>query len=273
MVCDIVRPERAALTGEHGLAQSIWSLRSSARLDGPALGDIKAACLAGDASRLATWLKETHSELVGNGETPTLVLPIDQAEELFAADAGPEAATFLAILGRLLQADSLSELPLIAVATIRADRYELLQTAAELADVHSREFSDLKPMPVTEFKEVITGPAARATTAGLRVSVDPELVSQLLNDVAGGGDSLPLLALTLSRLYLDYGSTGRLTLDHYQSMGGMDQHRQCRDRHTAFRRRRHAVSTARNAAQRVHSLVGHRRPGHRPSLTPGRTVG
>ena len=70
MVCDIVRPERAALTGEHGLAQSIWSLRSSARLDGPALGDIKAACLAGDASRLATWLKETHSELVGNGETP-----------------------------------------------------------------------------------------------------------------------------------------------------------------------------------------------------------
>ena len=206
-------------------------------------------------------------------KTPTLVLPIDQAEELFAADAGPEATTFLAILGRLLQADSLSELPLIAVATIRADRYELLQTAAEFADVHSREFSGLKPMPVTEFKEVITGPAARATTAGLRVSVDPELVSQLLNDVAGGGDSLPLLALTLSRLYLDYGSTGRLTLDHYQSMGGMDRIVNAEIATLLSVDGATQASTARNAAQRVHSLVGHRRPGHRPSLTPGRTVG
>ena len=31
---------------------------------------------------------------------PTLVLPVDQAEELFNADAGPEAPRFLELTGR-----------------------------------------------------------------------------------------------------------------------------------------------------------------------------
>lgn len=224
IVCDIVRPERAVLTGDHGLAQAIWKLRSSARLDSPAVGAIKAACRAGGAGEVTTWLREAQRELADDGGAPTLVLPIDQAEEMFAADAGPEAATFLGVLGDLLQSASPNELPLIAVATIRADRYELLQGAAELGAVHTREFGDLKPMPVTEFKEVITGPAARASAAGLRLSLEPALIAQLLNDIAGGGDSLPpLLALTLARLYLDYGSTGHLTLAHYHSMGGIQQ--------------------------------------------------
>ena len=76
-------------------------------------------------------------------------------------------------------------------------------------------------MPLTEYKEVITGPAERATAAGLRLDLDPALVARLLADATGGADSLPLLALTLSRLYLDYGSTGRLTLANYEAMGGM----------------------------------------------------
>ena len=33
---------------------------------------------------------------------PTLVLPVDQAEELFGADAGEEGPAFLELLGRLL---------------------------------------------------------------------------------------------------------------------------------------------------------------------------
>ncbi len=223
VVCDIVRPERAVLSGDHGLAQAIWRLRSSVRLDDPALGDIKAACLASDVACMAGWLSEAQREFRDDGELPTLVLPIDQAEEVFAADAGAEATAFLSLLGALLRSDSLNELPIIAVATIRADRYELLQSATELGAVHTREFGDLKPMPITEFKEVITGPARRATAAGLRLSLEPALVAQLLTDIAGGGDSLPLLALCLSRLYLDYSSTGELTVAHYHAMGGVQQ--------------------------------------------------
>jgi len=223
LVCDIVRPERAAVTGDQGLAQAIGELRSRAGVTSPALGDIKAACLAGDAGRLTNWLREARHNAVGDGLTPTLVLPIDQAEELFAADAGPEAAQCLTLLGSLLKSAAIAELPIIAVATIRADRYGSLQIAPQLDGVHAREFGELKPMPLTEFKEVITGPAARATAAGLRLSLDAALVDRLLADASGGADSLPLLALTLSRLYLDYGSTERLTLANYEAMGGMQR--------------------------------------------------
>ncbi|WP_433623975.1 TIR domain-containing protein [Nocardia sp. CA-120079] len=221
LVGDIVRPERAPVTGDRGLARAVHELRVRAGLASPTLGAIKAACLADDTSQLTNWLREVQRHEVDQGVAPTLVLPIDQAEELFTADAGPEAARCLGLLGGLLQSAALAELPMIAVVTIRADRYEALQTAPELLGVRAREFGDLKPMPVTEFKEVITGPAARATAAGLRSSLDPALVARLLNDATGGADSLPLLALTLSRLYLDYAGTGQLTLANYHAMGGL----------------------------------------------------
>ncbi|WP_435590216.1 nSTAND1 domain-containing NTPase [Nocardia sp. bgisy118] len=221
LVCEIVRPERAALTGDQGLAEAIYRLRAQAGPGGPTLGDVKAACHDTDTARLATWLREAQLAAAGDAGVPTVVLPIDQGEELFSADAGPEAATFLALLGALLQTGALDDLPLIAAMSIRADRYESLQNAPELLAVHTREFGDLKPMPVTEYKDVITGPAARATAAGLRLSLDAALVARLLDDTTGGADSLPLLALMLSRLYLDYGSAGRLTLANYEAIGGM----------------------------------------------------
>ena len=224
VVCDIVRPERAALTGEQGLARAILNLRAAVGLNDPALGDIKSACLAGDTVTLTEWLTEALQHLSNDGAEPTLILPIDQAEEFFTAEAGSEAGQFLTLLGALLQRSGpAAELPVIAVVTIRADRYEALQAAPELADVHAREFGDLKPMPLTEFREVITGPALRASAAGLPLSLEPALVEELLSVARKGGDSLPLLALTLSRLYTDYGSTGELTLAHYRAMGGMQQ--------------------------------------------------
>src|SRR6478736_486853 len=221
LVADIVRPERAAVTGDHGLAQASWQLRSQAGPGGPALGDVKVACLHADTARLTAWLREAQRDAAGEGVTPTLVLPIDQGEELFSADAGAESSACLTLLGALLQTGAIDDVPLIAVMTIRADRYQSLQEEPDLLGVHTREFGDLKPMPLTEYKEVITGPAERATAAGLRLDLDPALVARLLADATGGADSLPLLALTLSRLYLDYGSTGRLTLANYEAMGGM----------------------------------------------------
>ena len=82
-------------------------------------------------------------------------------------------------------------------------------------------FDALKPMPRVQFKEVITGPAIRAISSGKRLEVKPDLVQQLLVDCEQGGDTLPLLSLTLSRLYRDYSSDGDLRLDEYQGMGEM----------------------------------------------------
>jgi hypothetical protein len=78
---------------------------------------------------------------------------------------------------------------------------------------------DLKAMPPDQFVQVITGPAGRASCRWLTIA--PDLVNRLLVDAAEGGDTLPLLALTLARLYDGYASSGEITVAHYEAMGGM----------------------------------------------------
>lgn len=229
---EAIRPERSPLFGERGLAQAISKANGHLHLAPANSGDLKAAIREG-AERFAALLRDiqcaARNRLVGlpdDGPPPTLVLPIDQAEELFNADATEEARTFLGLIGAVLRSglpDTSSELrvPLIVVFTIRSDRYEPLQTAPELAGLKTFVFDALRPMPTAQFKEVITGPASRATLSGTRLEVKPDLVLQLLADCAQGADTLPLLSLVLARLYRDYGSGGDLRLDAYQVMGGM----------------------------------------------------
>ncbi|WP_345344515.1 TIR domain-containing protein [Rhodococcus olei] len=226
---DVVRPGRRPLTGDGGFADAVHAVRARLGLTRPTLGEIKAAC-PDDTERLAVWLREAQDAALGRVvdvpvgmPPPTLVLPVDQAEELFGAEAGPEATQFLALLARLLDGDSGSALPIVSVFAIRSDRYEPLQTAPELAAVGSVVFDDLKPMPPTQFKEVVAGPAVRATEAGRPLTIEPELIDRLLDESTRGADTLPLLALTLSRLYRDYGGDGDLTVAEYEAMGGMRQ--------------------------------------------------
>ena len=226
----IVRPERAVLTGERGLAHAIHELRASVGLHEPMLGEIEQACHPDHAERLRGWLEEARQaarerllDVSADQPAPTLVLPVDQAEELFNTDAGPEAPRFLELLAALVQRVAGVTPATIVALTIRADRYEPLQIAPELAGVHSVVFDELKPMPVAGYTEVITGPARRATGAGRRLTIEPALVEQLLADTAEGADALPLLALTLERLYHKWGDDGDLTVAEYEHLGGMAQ--------------------------------------------------
>ncbi|TQM30854.1 TIR domain-containing protein [Nocardia bhagyanarayanae] len=218
----IVRPQRYALTGDGGLAQTIHRLRVDLGLHQPSLGVIKEGIR--DVARVRAWLAEAQraarERIVDptDDEPPTLVFSLDQAEELFGVDADEEARALLALVGELL--DQRTAMPMVVIATIRADRYEPLQTAPELADVAVRPFDDLKPMPQAQFKEVICGPARRAREAGSKLAFAPELVDRLLEDWSHGADTLPLLSLTLARLYQDYGD-GEITLAEYEAMGGL----------------------------------------------------
>lgn len=232
VLLDIVRPERNALIGDSGLAQAIVKTRSVFGLSQPSLGEVKAACGNEDVSAVAGWLAEIRQEaaarLVSRGDAeadasaaPTLVLPLDQAEELFSADSGDSAGAFLRLLAGVIGELNVDEIGLAVAATIRTDRYEVMQTNPVLAEFGTVLFDELKPMPPTQFKEVITGPGRRSTEAGKPLSIAPDLVDRLLADSSEGADTLPMLALTMSRLFTDYGSTGELTLAHYESMGGM----------------------------------------------------
>jgi WD40 repeat protein len=153
---------------------------------------------------------------------------VDQAEELFSAEAGQEARALLGLARDLFGASDggASQLRLIVAATIRTDRYEVMQTAEELSGVDTLLFNDLKPMRTDRFRQVIDGPARRSTEGGHRLTLESHLVDRLLADASAtttaGGDTLPLLSGTMSRLFADYGHTGELTLAQYERMGGID---------------------------------------------------
>jgi hypothetical protein len=223
----IVRPERHALTGDTGLARSIHSLRKEVGLIEPSLGEIKNAIsddgtVRASLAEAAVAARNRILDAPASATPPTLVLPLDQAEELFGVDAGEEGPAFLELLGRLLSDVDSTGLDLIVVATIRSDRYEPLQTAPQLSAVQGHLFDRLKAMPQAQFTEVICGPARRAAESGSRFALAPELVDRLVQDASGGADTLPLLALTLARLYEDYaGSADAITVDRYEAMGGM----------------------------------------------------
>lgn len=223
---EVVRPERDVLTGERGLAKAIEKLYTSLGVDGPVLGDIKEACTKKDVARLWGWLDAARQTARGRlldpdprEPAPTLVLPLDQAEELFSTSTN-EAGSFLTIAAELLARRDGVAPAMILVVTIRADSYEPLHTAPQLAQVASTSFNDLKQMPKWQFEEVITGPAERATKAGNPLTIEPALRDKLLDD-CDTADALPLLSLTLERLYAEYGLDGNLTLAEYKQMGGL----------------------------------------------------
>lgn len=228
---EVIRPERSPLFGQRGLANALYKAHSVLHLAPSNLGDIKAGLKEG-AGRFAAWLHQiqqaAHDRLLGlpvNTPPPTLILPVDQAEELFNADATEEARAFLKMIGSALRRDAnaggMQPVPMIVLFTVRSDRYAPLQTAAELAGLKTVVFDALRPMPPAHFKEIILGPAGRTLVNGKHLDVQSKLVNRLLEDCVKGADTLPLLGLTLARLYRDYGSDGDLQFTEYEDMGGM----------------------------------------------------
>ncbi|MDX2266087.1 MAG: SUMF1/EgtB/PvdO family nonheme iron enzyme [Hyphomicrobiales bacterium] len=133
---------------------------------------------------------------------PTLVLPIDQGEELFPLsinDASErdltrkrEADKFRAMLASLLERRKVSFMTVIA---IRSDSFPRLQEDECLGAV-GKETRDLPPLPQGSYRAVIEGPARVA-----KIEVEPELIDALLADVSGLGDALPLVAFVLRQLW------------------------------------------------------------------------
>jgi hypothetical protein len=219
----VIRPETAPISGPSGLAAAIAG--AFRRLGAPrAPAAIKEELHGGVLHRLLQDLVELASHrLVGLEQQqgwPAIVLPLDQAEELFNSEGVAEAELFMDLLASVLTpAPSAPLSRVIAVATVRSDRYPLLQAERRLLGVKQSLFS-LPPLPVSEFKSVVEDPARRIREAGGHLTIDPALTEHLISD-AKGQDALPLLAFTLERLYADFGPEGILTLDQYRNLGGM----------------------------------------------------
>lgn len=214
-VLPIVRPGQAALSGDDGLVRCLEQALEDAggRQTRAAL---RRAVDDGGAA-VADLLRPLAATADSDSAGPTLILPIDQGEELFFADGGDEAGAFLALLRDLLNRN---DPPMAALVTIRSDSYEPLQTADALAGVPLQTFS-LPPMPKGAYGQVISGPAARLQATPRPLVIEEPLVDALLSDIEADGakDALPLLAFALERLYRDYGGDGDLKLAEYEDMG------------------------------------------------------
>ncbi len=218
----VVRPERSALTGETGLVASLVAACAQAGLK-VSRGDIREAVLGGSASlkvllrRILDAQQPPSMDDQPPGRGPTLIIPIDQGEELFLAEAQAEAQPFLELLSDLLKSD---EPAVLVLFSIRSDTYERLQQAEQFNGMH-QEAINLGPIPKGSYVDVIKGPVNRLEGTPRAVRIEEALVDALLVDIEVGGakDALPLLAFTLERLYDEYGATGTLALDHFNRLG------------------------------------------------------
>jgi hypothetical protein len=218
----IIRPERAALFGETGLLASLASAFKAAGLKIPR-AELRTAIQDGPHKLrlLFQALVDKTARLQTEGEAkpklPTVVLSIDQGEELFLAEGLEEAQSLLTLLRDLVMSDQPA---IIAVFAIRTDNYERLQDSKALQGLRQETFN-LPSMPKGSYIEVINNPVRRLEGTPRAIGIEPRLVQELLLDVEMGEakDALPLLAFILRWLYDDFHAGGTLTLQHYEQLG------------------------------------------------------
>jgi WD40 repeat protein len=186
-------------------------LRSLARALAPLLPGVRAdqlaAELAGQPDALVGWVETLRA--ARGGRLASVLLVVDQAEDLLTQAPGPDCEAFLQQLRLALE----RERRLWVVAVLRSEFLGGFLTAG---------FTDLFHQPVVvgppdraALFEMIERPAARA---GL--SFEAGLVNQMVDDT-GGGDGLPMLAYTLQELYLRAGAGGTVTTQDYRKLGGV----------------------------------------------------
>ncbi|HWO25005.1 MAG TPA: CHAT domain-containing protein, partial [Kofleriaceae bacterium] len=151
--------------------------------------------------------------LAGRALSSSVLILIDQLEELFAqADAG-ERERFLSALAALRAAPRC-----VVVFTLRADFFGAFMESPLWTDRHGRiSRIEVAPLRGEALNEAIVLPAR-----DLGVSVEPELIERLLADAGSEPGILPLLQETLVQLWeRRQGQT--LTLADYQALGDRDR--------------------------------------------------
>lgn len=219
----VIRPEQAAISGDTGLLAALEQAFYAVGVS-TTRAKLRAAVEVG-AKELAPLLQALLDKATPRAvdaeikpKPPSLIVSIDQGEELFRAEGREEAQKLLVLLRDLLSGPP----ALIVLLTIRSDSYGQLQEEKILDGIAKIPF-DLSPMPKGSYADVIKGPAQRLAGSKRALRIEDALPDALLTDIEAGGakDALPLLAFTLERLYVEHGGDGDLTVAEYRSLGGI----------------------------------------------------
>ena len=142
-----------------------------------------------------------------------LLIGADQAERLFS-EASKDADAFAALL------QALAGDVAYVIMVMRVDAYARFQACAPLVALRARgAIFDLIPPTVAELEEIVARPVAACEPPLAFGESDPPFGQRLVAD-AQGGDALPLLQMTLERLYKaqEARGDGSLRVEDYKGM-------------------------------------------------------
>jgi WD40 repeat protein len=176
---------------------------------------LRTRLISDDVKQAVNVCLETFQELTlaRNRSDATVLIAIDQFEELLAPSAGLMAGQFLRFLRELLHCRNGH---LLVIGTMRSDYLDIYEQSSDALQAPFFQPWRLGPFPSDRIEEVIRKPANRA-----HVEITDELVERLKRDTPTV-EALPLLAFTLEKLYRGYASDGKLELQDYESLGGME---------------------------------------------------
>ena len=165
-----------------------------------------ARLLAGDPATALAPLREALAKAAearrvqANFDAPRparLLLAIDQGERLFTEAEPAKAARF----AELVAAAAREKLACV-VFVMRSDAYPRLQAVPALLELRDKgaSFDLIRPSP-GELEEMVKGPVEACDPPLAFETRDGHSLAERLVDEAKGGDALPLLGMTLARLY------------------------------------------------------------------------
>ncbi|HQZ64017.1 MAG TPA: TIR domain-containing protein [Planctomycetaceae bacterium] len=168
-----------------------------------------------DAEQAAKTFCETAQDLTFDRHCPdaTVLLVVDQFEELLAPSVGLAANRFLHFLKCVFRR---SNGRLLAIGTMRSDYLDVYERQPHALTAPFFQPWRLGPFPRERIADVVVKPATCA-----HVQITDELLERLKLDTPTA-EALPLLAFTLEKLYRRYAGDGTLELQEYLDLGGME---------------------------------------------------
>jgi len=180
------------------------------------LSDLDRAEALGRATGLLSEGASGLQRLVQASTAPRVILVIDQFEEVFTrCNSLEEREQFFAcLMGALSNTDD----KLCLIIAMRADFIGkcLEQPYSGLAQQIQQHLISVLPMEPEELKAAICKPAEQ-----VGLNIEPALVTEILDDIAGAPGSLPLLQYTLKELWQQR-QGNQLALSAYQALGGIN---------------------------------------------------
>ena len=166
--------------------------------------------LEDDLRRDARGLARSVKRYVPDGQTVLLI--VDQFEELFTLSSENERTTFLAMLAATINDErSIARI----VITMRADFFDRPLRFADLGDALRAGTIPISAPSDEGLHAIVTAPSA-----GVGVAFEPGLVDHIVGDVKHQPGALPLLEFSLTELF-DQRDSDLLTLEAYEASGGV----------------------------------------------------